>query len=213
MNRATTAWSVDRIRLCRLRLDSPSRSKTNAPIRAAPDSLRSFARSRSLALCGTTPVPCRPERRERLHVPQEIYRRLTSTTQQRPFRPSRLHATSLEGLPAGSTARLSWLDLDGEGLSGALTKQAGARLQTQYQPLPGDSRRSAFRRSRRFPPAPPAFQPLFSIAGGRRTARPGDLNGPVRASTSARETTTGIRSAVRAWPTSTGTNRTCGWST
>ena len=107
-----------------------------------------------------------------------------------------LDAESLENLPVGRRRRdLPWVDLDGEGLSGILTEQAGAWF---YKPNLGDGRFGPLQ----VVAAMPSLAALTAAASSsstcrRRSARPGQPS-PARrrASTSAPTTRTGSRSAA-----------------
>ena len=123
---------------------------------------------------------------------------------------------SLENLPVGlDGATYQWVDLDGEGVSGILTEQAGAWF---YKPNLGEGRFGPLQTVAAKPSlaAPEQRPPAAARPRRRRPARPGRAS-PARrrASTSARtdegwEPFRAVRSAAQH---RTGTTRTCGSST
>ena len=125
---------------CRLQ-SRPSRRSWSLPTKAAPVTRPSSAELRSQGTCGTRrrPWSCGtasdtpPTSRSRC-------RRWSSSTARHRSRKrfSKLDAESLENLPVGlDGSYYQWVDLDGEGLSGILTEQAGAWF---YKPNLGGGR-------------------------------------------------------------------------
>ena len=106
------------------------------------------------------------------YLKKSLPRSSSSTARRDPGRDPRLDADSLENLPVGlDGAAYQWVDLDGEGVSGILTEQAGAWF---YKPNLGDGRFGPLETGRRQALAgqPGRRAPAAARSRRRRPARP-----------------------------------------